>query len=85
MSPLRLRIRFCPVVAFVVSCRPAETKPADKDREISRTSMNKNCCLAANGAKREGTKVRKVESVEVYLRTNAAQSVESSASHWIHG
>ena len=42
--------------------------------------MNKNCCLAANGAKCEGTQVRMVESVEVYLRTNAAQSVKNSAS-----
>ena len=81
MNPIRLRIRFYPVVAFVVSCGSGETKPADKDRESSRTSMNKNCCLAANGAKCDGTKVRKVESVEVYLRTNAALSVENIASH----
>jgi hypothetical protein len=47
MNPIKLGIRFFPAVAFAVSCRPAETKPADKNREVSRTSMNETCCLAA--------------------------------------
>ena len=43
-----LGIRFFPVVAFAVSCKPAETRPADKHREGSRSSMNGTCRLAAN-------------------------------------
>jgi len=81
MNPIRIGIRFFPAVAFAVSCRPAETKPADKNREVSRTSMNETRCVAVNGAECEGTQVRRVECVEVYLRTNAAQLVENSASH----
>ena len=48
MNPKTLGIQFLPVVAFAVSCKPAETKPADKDREGSRSSMNGTCRLAAN-------------------------------------
>lgn len=44
----QLGIRFFPVVAFAVSCKPAETEPADKHREESRGSMNGPCDLAAN-------------------------------------
>jgi hypothetical protein len=48
MNARALGIRFFPVVAFAVSCKPAETKPADKHREGSRSSMNGTLCLAAN-------------------------------------
>jgi hypothetical protein len=48
MNPRTLEILFCPVVAFAVRCKPAETKPADKRREGSRSSKNGTCHLAAN-------------------------------------
>jgi hypothetical protein len=48
MNPKTLGIRFFPAVAFAVSCKPTETKPADKHRQGSRSSMNGTCCLAAN-------------------------------------
>jgi hypothetical protein len=48
MNPKTLGIRFFPVVAFAVSCSPGETKPADKHREGSRSSMNGTCRLGAN-------------------------------------
>jgi hypothetical protein len=48
MNPKTLGIQFFPVVAFAVSCKPAETKPADKHREGSESSMNETCRLAAN-------------------------------------
>jgi hypothetical protein len=47
-SSRQLGIRFSPVVAFAVSCKPAETKPADKQREGGRSSMDGPRCLAAN-------------------------------------
>jgi hypothetical protein len=48
MNPRTLGIQFSTVVAFAVSCKPAETKPPDKHREGTRGSMNETCCLAAN-------------------------------------
>jgi hypothetical protein len=48
MNPKTLVIQFFPVVAFPVSCRPAETKPADKHREGSRSSLSETCRLTAN-------------------------------------
>jgi len=47
MNPKTLGIQFFTVVAFAVGCKPAETKPADKHREGSRSSMNGTCRLAA--------------------------------------
>ena len=40
-------IQFFPVVAFAVSCKPAESKLADQYRQGSRSSMNGTCRLAA--------------------------------------
>ena len=47
-SSSQIGIRFFPVIAFAVSCKPAETKPADKPREGSSSSINGTCHLAAN-------------------------------------
>ena len=49
-TPLRrqLAIQFFPVVAFAVSCKPAEPKPADQYRQASSSSMNGTYRLAAN-------------------------------------
>ena len=41
-------IQFFPVVAFAVSCKPAESKLADQYRQGSRSSMNGTYRLAAN-------------------------------------
>ena len=48
MNLKTLGIRFFPVVTFAVSCKPAQTKPADPHREDRRSSMNGTCRLAAN-------------------------------------
>jgi len=48
MNPKTLGIRFFPVVAFAVSCKPAQTRPADPHRENLRSSMNGTCRLAVN-------------------------------------
>jgi hypothetical protein len=48
MNPKTLGIRFFPVVAFAVSCKPAQTKPADTLRESSRSSRNGAYRLAVN-------------------------------------
>ena len=48
MNSKTLGIRFFPAVAFAVSCKPKETRLADKHRKGSRSSMNGTCCLAAN-------------------------------------
>jgi hypothetical protein len=53
MNPKTLGIRFFPIVAFTVNCRPAQIRPADADREDSRISMNATCRLA--GAVRPST------------------------------
>src|ERR1039458_8813683 len=47
-SSRHLGIRFSPVVAFVVSCKLGETKPADQHRKDGRNSMNVTRCLAAD-------------------------------------
>jgi hypothetical protein len=44
----QLAIQFSPDVAFAVTCKPAETKPAHQYRQDSRSSMNGTCRLAAN-------------------------------------
>jgi hypothetical protein len=44
----QLAIQFSPDVAFAVTCKPAETKPADQYRQGSRSSMNGTCRLAAS-------------------------------------
>jgi hypothetical protein len=43
-----LGIQFCPAVAFAVSCKPAETKPADKQHKGGRSSMDRTYRLADN-------------------------------------
>jgi hypothetical protein len=48
MNPKTLGIEFSPVVAFAVNCKPAETKPAVKYPERSRSLMDVTCRLAAN-------------------------------------
>ena len=48
MNPRTLEILFLPVVTFAVSCRPGETKPADKHCKDSRGTMNGTFRLAAN-------------------------------------
>ncbi len=47
-SSRRLGIQFFPVAAFAVTCKPAETKPADKHREGGKSSLTGTCCLDAN-------------------------------------
>ncbi len=38
-------IQFFPVVAFAVSCKPGDTRPADGHLEGSKRSVNEACCL----------------------------------------
>ena len=47
VSPITLGIEFFPVVAFAVSCKPAQTRPADTPRQGGRNLMNEACRLAA--------------------------------------
>ena len=47
MNLKTLRIRFFPVVAFAVSCKPAHIRSAETHREDSRNLMNATCRLAA--------------------------------------
>jgi hypothetical protein len=47
-SSRQLGIQFSPVVAFAVSCRPVETKLADKHCERSRSPMDGTCPVTAN-------------------------------------
>jgi hypothetical protein len=47
MSPITLGIVFLPVVAFAVSCKPAQTRPADTPLQVGRNQMNEACRLAA--------------------------------------
>ena len=44
----QLAIQFSPNVAFAVTCKPAETKPADQYRQRSKSSMNGTCRLVAS-------------------------------------
>ena len=46
-SNRQLGIQFSPAVAFAVSCNPAETKPAAKQREGRRSSVKGTRYLAA--------------------------------------
>jgi hypothetical protein len=45
-------IQFFPVVAFVVSCKPGDTRPADDHREGNKRSMNEACCLPDSAGRR---------------------------------
>jgi hypothetical protein len=47
MSPITLGIVFFPVVAFAVSCKPAQTRPVDTHHQGGRNLMNEACRLAA--------------------------------------
>ncbi len=47
MNPKTVGIRFFPVVAFAVNCKPAQIQPADTHREDRRNLMNATCRLAA--------------------------------------
>jgi hypothetical protein len=48
MNSKTIGIRFFPVVAFAVSCKPVQTRPVDTHRESPRSSRNGTCRLAVN-------------------------------------
>jgi hypothetical protein len=46
MNQKTLGIRFLPVVAFAVNCKPVHIRPPDAHREDRRNLMNATCRLA---------------------------------------
>ena len=48
MSRITLRVAYFPVVAFTVSCKPAQIRSADAHRESGKSSRNGTYRLATN-------------------------------------
>ena len=48
MSRITLRVAYFPVVAFTVSCKPAQIRSTDTHRESGKSSRDETCRLAAN-------------------------------------